>query len=231
MVSFIISLCLFGCGHKSENIGETVLETTVTEAEKETIYHTTTEESVYEPVYRFGQDINNYIGTVKEVFGLYGNENYINLLDCNFKDFAWFLKDVDIELSTTYLRKKVQGHDYLMLDLFDEVGGKYIGMITLINTQSEAVMAKDCYIDTLLLTPSSLKGIKVLDGGTDLGELESETIKNYMYNLGLTGENGDEVLGDIELFPSVRYTVDDIGSVRFDIIDGELQPGWSIKHR
>ena len=76
-----------------------------------------------------------------------------------------------------------------------------------------------------------MKGIKVLDGGTDLGELGSEAIKNYMYNLGLTGENGDEVLGDIELFPSVRYTVDDIGSVRFDIIDGELQPGWSIKHR
>lgn len=229
-------VCLFGCGKQKEELitAESPVTVTTVESSGGGISNDFNEaETVSEPIYKFGQDDTEYIGTAKEVFGLYADTEYINLVDCNFKDLMWLFQSAGIELPVSYLREKVESKGSILFDLFnDEIG--YVGAVSLYNDKEKDCLAKDCNIELLLLQPSCLTGIKGFDGSVDIGGIDDNYIKSYLagYNLVGVGESREDIkiyeeIG-IEYFPSLTYSVDGIGSIRFDYIDGEIQPGWSV---
>lgn len=231
-----ICVCLSGCGKQKDEliIAESpVTVATVESSGSEIINDFNGGETVSEPVYKFGQDNTEYIGTTKEMFGLYVGTEYINLVDCNFKDLMWLFQSAGVELPASYLREKVESKGSILFDLFnDEIG--YVGAVSLYNDKEKDVLAKDCNIELLLLQPSGLTGIRGFDGSIDIGDIDDNYMKSYLagYNLVGVGESEEDIeiyeeIG-MEYFPSLTYSVDGIGSIRFDYIDGEIQPGWSM---
>lgn len=226
-------ICLSGCGKQPDEIIVTEPSVVTTVESSKDVVDVNLNETTPELVYKFGQNKADYTGITKEIFGLYFDDDYINLIDCDFKDFMWLLQRAGIELPTSYLREKVESNGSILFDLFnDEIG--YVGAVSLYNDKEKDCLAKDCNIELLLLQPSCLTGIKGFDGSVDIGGIDDDYIKSYLagYNLVGARESKEDIkiyeeIG-IEYFPSLTYSVDGIGSIRLDYIDDEIHIGWDI---
>lgn len=104
LAASLLSLSLVACGGSSgteSKMSDGSTGTTETEANLE-------ESKSEEKKKGHGQNPEDYEGTVKEIYGLSYEDNYINLLDCTTSDLIWFFQQAGISgIESTRLGRTV----------------------------------------------------------------------------------------------------------------------------
>lgn len=213
---FLLSLCLVGCGQVVETPAESSAEFMETKQSEEVIEPT--EESVETTItYKFGQDVNEYVGTELEVFGLQYEGVYVNLADCTFRDFVWLLEKSGIEVDVRILNERVEGQLYK--DVYSK-DGCLICAVELINKQGKEIRAKDCEINTLMFTPQLCAcDLNIVAFDNILKEINKDAIAEYMCDKKIEGEYECNMS---EIKESCMYKISDIGFVIYNLYSDDI---------